>query len=62
MTSAQNEPSGEFPSWRSYWHFAREVSRHYAIRADYGLYEYSCFVWHGPQRPPAPASETWWER
>jgi SAM-dependent methyltransferase len=40
----------------------REVSRHYAIRADYGLYEYSCFVWHGPQRPPAPASETWWER
>lgn len=40
----------------------RDVSRHYAIRADYGLYEYSCFVWRDPKRPPAPLSQTWWER
>lgn len=29
MTSALSRPSGEFSSWRSYWHFAREVSRDY---------------------------------
>lgn len=29
------------------------VSRHYAFRSDYGLYEYTTFVWRAPQRPPA---------
>ena len=29
------------------------VSRHYAFRSDYGLYEYTTFVWRTPRRPPA---------
>lgn len=29
MTAEQSEPSGDFPSWRSYWRFAREVSHDY---------------------------------
>jgi SAM-dependent methyltransferase len=37
------------------------VSRHYAFRTDYGLYEYSAFVWREPRRPP-PVSHVWWER
>jgi trans-aconitate methyltransferase len=37
------------------------VSRHYALRANYGLYEYAVFVWREPQRPPM-VSHTWWER
>ena len=40
----------------------REVSPHYTIRADYGLYEYSCFVWHQPQRPAARPAPDWWVR
>jgi SAM-dependent methyltransferase len=37
------------------------VSRHYALRADYGLYEYAAFVWREPRRPAA-LSHVWWER
>jgi SAM-dependent methyltransferase len=37
------------------------VSRHYAFRADYGLYEYTAFVWRQPRRPAALAG-AWWER
>jgi hypothetical protein len=37
------------------------VSRHYAFRADYGLYEYTAFVWREPRRP-LPLSRAWWER
>lgn len=37
------------------------VSRHYAFRADYGLYEYAVFVWREPRRPRA-VSNVWWER
>jgi len=40
----------------------REVSRHYAFRADYGLYEYTCLVWRRPRLPAAPAVATWWVR
>jgi SAM-dependent methyltransferase len=29
------------------------VSRHYAFRSDYGLYEHTTFVWRAPQCPPA---------
>jgi SAM-dependent methyltransferase len=29
------------------------VSRHYAFRSDYGLYEYTTLVWRAPRRPPA---------
>ena len=38
----------------------REVSRHYSFRADYGLYEYTCFVRREPRRAVAPAREGWW--
>jgi SAM-dependent methyltransferase len=37
------------------------VSRRYAFRADYGLYEYAAFVWREPRRPPA-VRHAWWER
>jgi SAM-dependent methyltransferase len=52
-----------------YWPFdalarflKREVSRHYTFRADYALYEYTCFVRRQPRRLPAPAAATWWAR
>jgi SAM-dependent methyltransferase len=38
----------------------REVSRHYTFRADYALYEYTCFVRRQPRRPTAPSTATWW--
>jgi hypothetical protein len=40
----------------------RDVSRHIAIRADYGLYEFSAFAWRRPRRPEPCADERWWER
>jgi len=40
----------------------REVGPHYAFRADYGLYEYTCFVRRRPRRLAYPQAETWWER
>lgn len=33
---------------------SERVSRHYAFRSDYGLYEYTTFVWRAPQRQQAP--------
>ena len=38
----------------------REVSREYAFRADYGLYEYTCFVRRRPRHPRMPSAATWW--
>jgi SAM-dependent methyltransferase len=38
----------------------REVSRHYAFRADYGLYEYTCLVRRKPDRAPPPSAAGWW--
>ena len=35
------------------------VSRHYAFRADYGLFEHTTFVWRAPRRPPA-LPDDWW--
>ena len=40
----------------------QQVSRHYAIRADYGLYEYTCFVWREPRRAAVAAPRDWWRR
>jgi SAM-dependent methyltransferase len=40
----------------------REVSPHYVLRADYGLYEYICMVRRRPRRPVLPLAETWWSR
>jgi len=37
-----------------------ELSRHFAFRADYGLYEYTTLVWHAPQRPQALGKAEWW--
>lgn len=31
----------------------QRVSRHYAFRSDYGLYEHTTFVWRAPRLPPA---------
>lgn len=39
-----------------------EVSRHFSFRADYGLYEYTCFVMREPRVAPQPADAAWWER
>src|SRR5262245_29830409 len=39
--------------------FLRErVSRPYAFRSDYGLFEYTAFVWRAPRRPP-PLADGW---
>lgn len=40
----------------------REISLHYAFRADYGLYEYTCFVRRQPRRPASPKADIWWEK
>jgi SAM-dependent methyltransferase len=40
----------------------REISPNYAFRADYGLYEYACFVRRQPRRPASPKAEAWWEK
>ena len=39
-----------------------EVSPNYAFRADYGLYEYTCFVRRQPLRPANPNAEAWWKK
>jgi SAM-dependent methyltransferase len=40
--------------------FLRErVSRHFAFRADYGLYDFTAFIWRAPRRPPA-LPDGWW--
>jgi SAM-dependent methyltransferase len=38
----------------------RDVTPHFSFRADYGLYEYTCFAWRKPQRATPPKEETWW--
>jgi SAM-dependent methyltransferase len=40
----------------------RTLTRHVAIRADYGLYEFSAFAYREPQRPAPCANDTWWQR
>ena len=32
------------------------------VPADYGLYEYTAFVWRAPRRPAALCPKDWWER
>ena len=39
----------------------RDVSRHYSFRADYGLYEYTCFVRRAPRRGAIPEADGWWK-
>lgn len=39
----------------------RDVTRHVAFRADYGLYEFTAFAWRHPQRPQA-RQDQWWQR
>jgi SAM-dependent methyltransferase len=36
------------------------VSRHYELRADYGLFEYTCVVRRQPRRPTGPPAAQWW--
>jgi SAM-dependent methyltransferase len=38
----------------------REVNANYEFRADYGLFEYTCFVRRHPRRPASPRAEKWW--
>ena len=38
----------------------RNVSRFYELRADYGLYEYTCIVRRQPRLPAGPAAAKWW--
>lgn len=40
----------------------REISPHYTFRADYGLFEYTCFVRRRARRSVSPTAEGWWER
>jgi SAM-dependent methyltransferase len=40
----------------------KSVSRHYGFRADYGLFEFTTFVWRHPQRPITIPRKTWWQR
>ena len=40
----------------------RDVTANYAFRADYGLYEYTCFIRRRPMHPPAPVSQNWWSQ
>ena len=38
----------------------RDVTRHMAFRADYGLYEFSAFAWRHPRRLPQGLGAEWW--
>jgi SAM-dependent methyltransferase len=40
----------------------RAVTHHIAFRADYGLYEFTCFAWRTPRRPPPCSVAEWWKR
>ena len=40
----------------------RSVTRHIALRADYGLYEFTAFAWRSPQRPAVSPPDHWWQR
>ena len=37
----------------------RSVTRHIALRAEYGLYEFTAFAWRSPQRAAAPVPGGW---
>jgi SAM-dependent methyltransferase len=39
-----------------------EVSPHYVLRADYGLYEYTCIVRRQPQVVAVPMEAGWWAK
>jgi SAM-dependent methyltransferase len=52
-----------------YWGFdevaaflKRDVTRHVAFRADYGLFEFTAFAWRQAQRPAPCPQEAWWQR
>jgi len=38
----------------------RHVSRHYELRADYGLFEYTCIVRRQPRLPSGLPAAQWW--
>ena len=40
----------------------KAVSRHFVFRFDYGLYEFTTYVWRNPQRPIPVSREMWWQR
>jgi SAM-dependent methyltransferase len=40
----------------------RSLTRHIAIRADYGLYEFSAFAWRHPRRLAPGIDHAWWAR
>jgi hypothetical protein len=40
----------------------RRVSRNYSFRADYGLYEYTCFVRREPYRGRYTIADGWWKK
>ena len=40
----------------------RDLTRHFAFRADYGLYEFTVFAWRHPQRLLQSAGGEWWKR
>jgi SAM-dependent methyltransferase len=40
----------------------RDLTRHIALRADYGLFEFTAFAFHAPQRPMPCATPEWWLR
>ena len=39
----------------------RDLTRHIAFRADYGLYEFTAFAWRHAQRSPVSVGEGWWK-
>jgi SAM-dependent methyltransferase len=40
----------------------RDLTRHMAFRADYGLYEFTAFAWRHPQRSSVSADGEWWKQ
>jgi len=40
----------------------RDLTRHMAFRADYGLYEFTVFAWRHPRRTPSSAGAEWWKQ
>ena len=40
----------------------RDLTRHIAIRADYGLFEFTAFAWRHPRRLSSAAGPEWWKR
>jgi hypothetical protein len=40
----------------------RDLTRHMAFRADYGLYEFTAFAWRHPRRTAPSAGAEWWQQ